>query len=74
MSGPSLRILDSAAALDEAADALGRDEYLALDCRYDARTANADLCAVAFRRRALILSDTAWSAPDTAWVVIGSGQ
>ncbi len=74
LSGPSVRILDSATALEEATDALGRDEYLALDCRSDARITNAELCDVAFRRRALILSDTAWPAWDTAWVVIGAGQ
>ena len=74
LSGPSVRIVDSAAALEEAADALGPNEYLALDCRSDARITNAELCELAFRRRALILSDTAWPAWDTAWVVIGSRQ
>jgi hypothetical protein len=74
LRGPLVRLVDSAAALDEAADALGRDEYLALDCRSDAHITNAELCDAAFRRHALILSDTAWPAWNTAWVVIPAPQ
>jgi hypothetical protein len=38
---PLLRTMPSEAALAEAADALGQDEYLALDCRLEARRTNA---------------------------------